>query len=466
MTRRVRAADLLVLSGLALVLRLLHLGRPAGQVFDESFYAQDACTYVHHSRALCGGYVEATFMHPPLGKWLIAWGIDVFGYDATGWRAAAVVTGVLTVAVTMALAALVLGRLGTVVTGVVLALDPLHIVFSRTATLDAPVTLFSTLAVLLAVLDAGATTARARRWWRPLTGLALGAAVATKWSGLLVLPVVALVVVAGARRRAAQARTSGETKGRSPRAALSVVLCGLVLPAAIYVASYAGRLRFSGAPWRYAGFARVLLRRQESMARYHLGLSADLGTHPYASPAWSWPLAKRPPVVAFDVAGDVVRETLGLVDPLLTVPALLLAVLAAALAVRRRSLQGPEVVVAAGALLTWLPWVVLSAGRPFVFAYYLLPTIPFLALALGWGVDRLAARGRRGGLVAAAAVLGVSVSFLSWFWPVLTSQPLSYGDWRGRLVADGCGGQVPHLADGRVGPRPGGGAPPPGWCWL
>jgi dolichyl-phosphate-mannose--protein O-mannosyl transferase len=79
---------LIALTLAAAALRFVALGRPVELVFDEIFYARDACWYVAGSEAVCnvGGLVSRA--HPPLGKWLIGAGIAAFGYDPFGWRVA------------------------------------------------------------------------------------------------------------------------------------------------------------------------------------------------------------------------------------------------------------------------------------------------------------------------------------------------------------------------------------------
>ena len=39
------------------------------------------------------GYTAPTPVHPPLGKWLIALGIRIFGMNPVGWRIGAAVAG-------------------------------------------------------------------------------------------------------------------------------------------------------------------------------------------------------------------------------------------------------------------------------------------------------------------------------------------------------------------------------------
>ncbi|HEX2235891.1 MAG TPA: phospholipid carrier-dependent glycosyltransferase, partial [Actinomycetota bacterium] len=96
--RRADTVAVIAVVALAALVRLPRLSDPQSLVFDETYYAKDACIYVHGPAALCGIDSEQTQVHPPLGKWLIAAGIRVFGYNALGWRAAPALAGLVTVA--------------------------------------------------------------------------------------------------------------------------------------------------------------------------------------------------------------------------------------------------------------------------------------------------------------------------------------------------------------------------------
>jgi 4-amino-4-deoxy-L-arabinose transferase-like glycosyltransferase len=100
-----RTDSLLIVActGLAAALRVAGLARPRGFVFDE-FYASDACLYAFGPQKFCRATTEISVVHPPLGKWLIATGLEVFGFNPLGWRAAAVIAGTLSVAVVYLLA--------------------------------------------------------------------------------------------------------------------------------------------------------------------------------------------------------------------------------------------------------------------------------------------------------------------------------------------------------------------------
>ena len=311
-------ADALAISLITLLagsLRLIHVGRPGSLVFDEVYYAQDACWYVHHAARLCGQSGPSSAVHPPLAKWLIAAGIAAFGYTPFGWRIAAVVAGTATVPLVYLLARRLLGStLAASVAAGLMCFDFLAFVQSRVAMLDVFVTMFSVATVLFAVYDLDA--APRDRWparpWRVLTGLAGGAAIACKWSGVLALLAAALLVIIwgfACRPRDVPLRVT--VRRRLP----SFILWFAVVPAVVYTATFQGRLygSWTAAPGSALWWPRAFLHRQSFMLHFQAGLS---GFHPYESPPWSWLLLKRPIVYYFNVHGDSVREIMAIGDPL------------------------------------------------------------------------------------------------------------------------------------------------------
>ena len=64
-------------------LRFWHLTVPGRIVFDEVYYAQDACVFVK-TPAVCGIASPLSEEHPLLAKWLIAAGIKVFDFNNDG----------------------------------------------------------------------------------------------------------------------------------------------------------------------------------------------------------------------------------------------------------------------------------------------------------------------------------------------------------------------------------------------
>src|SRR5215470_8041647 len=229
----------LLVTAFGTYLRFVRLGSPRAVIFDETYYVPDALgilrfgvehSYVSNRNGMLVRGDPHVFsgggefvMHPPFGKVLIAASEWLFGLSPFGWRFAAAVVGSLSI--------LLLARIARRMTrstllgcfaGLLLALDGLEFVMSRTALLDILV-MFSALAAFgclvvdrdayrakLAATAVGGTqlTAAPRtgiRWWRVGAGVCLGLAFGSKWNGLWFIPALAGLALAwdiGARRAA------------------------------------------------------------------------------------------------------------------------------------------------------------------------------------------------------------------------------------------------------------------------
>jgi len=107
------------ITAMAFVIRLINLGYPNKLVFDETYYAKDAYSLLQHgyergwkpdaNAKIVAGNLDAMqdtasfIVHPPVGKWLIAGGEQLFGMNSFGWRFAALVFGSLLILVTIRL---------------------------------------------------------------------------------------------------------------------------------------------------------------------------------------------------------------------------------------------------------------------------------------------------------------------------------------------------------------------------
>ncbi len=444
-----RPLALLGVVGAAGALRLVDLGQPRRIFFDESYYATDAREY------LARGVEAVRAVHPPLGKWAIAAGIEVLGFDPWGWRIAPALAGTATVAlVFLAARRLFAGTAAAVLAGGLVAVDGLSHTMSRIAMLDAFLALFvtaafwATVAEVDEVLDpahherrAGSWWAR-RRWWLVI-GVALGCAVATKWSGALVgPPAVGAVVVAhlvAARRCAPSDRPTRRVLARGAGATLA---CFAVVPAVVYVGSYAGW--FANYPHTTPGERRCgdevdcdpsagviagdWFDEQVDISRRHRSLEP---THPYRSEPHTWVVGTRPVLMYLercrdgepddrpcDVAPGDDARIVGLPNPVLWWAALAAypVVLWRALRRRRRS----SLLVAAFYAGLYLPWFASPIPG---FLFYMTPVAPFVALSV---VDAVSALRRpRLRVALGALVLVAAVGAFAWLYPVLSGTAIS-----------------------------------------
>src|SRR3569833_3124311 len=144
----------LVVTLFAGLLRFYDLAKPRAVIFDETYYAKDAYAllrfgYEHntvknadklllqdppdyHIWANGGSFVA----HPPAGKWLIAIGEWMFGMTPFGWRFSAALIGTLSVQLLARVARrMTRSTLLGSAAGLLLAVDGMHLVTSRTAIL-------------------------------------------------------------------------------------------------------------------------------------------------------------------------------------------------------------------------------------------------------------------------------------------------------------------------------------------
>ena len=141
----------------------------------------DETYYWEFSRRLAAGY----FDHPPVIAWLVRFGTLLFGDTSLGVRFGAVIAGGLAAFFTSAAARRLSGPRGALIAAVVFALMPLSTGLTL-ATPDAPLLCFVA-ATLYALVRALAHEPRSRqslRWWC-VAGIALGLAVASKYTGAL-----------------------------------------------------------------------------------------------------------------------------------------------------------------------------------------------------------------------------------------------------------------------------------------
>lgn len=469
----------------AAVLRLIHLGDPHALVFDETYYVKDSWSqwvlgypstwpenaddsFVAGDTDVFLG-VGSYVVHPPLGRILIGAGMALLGPDsATGWRLAAAVFGTATVLLVY-LFARTLTRsvpLATVASGL-FAIDGLGIVLSRVALLDGFLTFFVVLTFWFIALEhrrsgdrlAALVLARdaERRMWGPIlwnrpwllaAGAAAGAATAVKWSGLYVLAAVGLYAVvtdALARRRA------GIVQWPMDAVRQGLVSFVLLVPVAVgvYLASWSGWLFSTGGWMRSTPTAgtglwawvpeplRTLWAYHQEMYGFHVGLATP---HSYASPAWQWPLLIRPTSMYWhqdDAGANGCALPTGCTEAISSIanPVIWWAGVAASLYLLVRFVMVRDwrfALVLTGLAATYVPWLLYPERT--IFQFYTVAMLPFLVLALAFALRDIA-RGaggmsRASGQAIVVVFLVICVVVSAFWYPVWAGLPVPYEFWR------------------------------------
>ena len=482
------------------ILRFVRLDSPHNLVFDETYYVKDGYSL------LVSGYERAWpdkandsfiagnpgvlldspeyVVHPPVGKWMIAAGMWLFGPESSfGWRFGAALTGTLSIFL-LALIAQKLFRSLTLgaVAGVLLAVDGHHLVMSRTSLLDIFL-MFWILAAFGALLmdrDDGRRRLAARlgrqaaasadgrparlqlaagpwlgiRWWRLAAGVCLGLAVGTKWSALFFLAGFGLMTVLWDLSARRIAGVHGWITGGILKDGIGAFLSLVPVAGLVYLATWAGWFRSSNAYFRHWAEANPsanwgwLPDSLRSLAHYHLeaykfhqGLSAE---HPYEASAWSWLVMGRPTSFFYESSkqGTAGCELPNCTSAILSVgnpliwwsAAVCLGVLLFWWAGRRDWRAGA---ILAGIAAGYLPWFMYPERTMFFF--YAVSFEPFLVLALVYCLGLvLGRRGdplwrRRSGLYLVALFVVAAVLLSAFFYPVWTAELISYQDWRLRM---------------------------------
>jgi dolichyl-phosphate-mannose-protein mannosyltransferase len=472
---------ILAVTAIAALVRLWGLSSPPMLVFDENYYAKAACIYVGRSDRVCkieskneGAFREqewdvGSFVHPPLGKWTIALGINAFGMDPFGWRVGSAIAGTLAVTGVALIAQLLFGRpLWTFLAGLLLALEHLSVVLSRQALLDIHLQLWILAGFLLLVLDRRWIDRRTRRgppagpddgdppipspiWrpWRYAAGVAFGAAVAVKWSGGLgMLAAIAISLMWETSRRLRRDGTRGRALGRAlAQETFGLVVAFIAIPMILYVVTYLPWLHHFD--WKLSEF----LDQQLRVAKYHLfelktvAPDPDTGaltpTHYGYSRPWTWLVMTRPVPLTWQDLGPSIRQLLAIGNPVVFWGSVWsLPYLAFAWWRKRDWVPGSFFMAV---VLQYLPWLLVARPQ---FFFYVAPFTPFLVLGLVYLLRdlsdaRLIVR-ERGGAVAtdpetgrpavsvrhpyrpvAWAVVAAAVGLFIWFWPVLTWMKIS-----------------------------------------
>ncbi|HET7475982.1 MAG TPA: phospholipid carrier-dependent glycosyltransferase [Dermatophilaceae bacterium] len=471
------------------LLRFWQLGSPHRLVFDETYYVKQAYSMLKygiemrsspdiqkHDEFFTNGTPDvfgktADFVaHPPAGKWVIALGEQLFGVDSSfGWRFSVALLGTVSILMVGRAARRLFGStfLG-IVAAMLLAFEGHHFVHSRTGLLDLIVMFFGFAGFCALLIDRDRSrevlSQRLRpssfgpwlgwRPWRWAAGVLLGLGAATKWSGVFFLAVFALMSVlwdAGARRAASVPRWwLGAVLRDGPYAALSLVGAGLVT----YVASWFGWFRSTigydrhwaeqspgqGPQWLPAAL-RSLWKYHQEMYSFNVGLNSG---HPYRTNPWSWLILGRP--TSFDYQGPKRGEagcTVALCSKAITSigtptiwwgATIAVFVLLFMWALRRDWRAGAVLAGLAGGYLPWFQY----QDRT-IYSFYTIAFVPWLVLActyvLGlWiGGPTASPRRRRAGLVATCVFVVGTVALFTFFYPVYTSQLLTYPQWRMRM---------------------------------
>lgn len=352
-------------------LRFIRLGSPHAIVFDETYYVKDAWTMLMTGEARnwpkeigpANIPIDTLFaqgdtnqwlataeyvVHPPIGKWMIAIGLKLFGGadSAFAWRFSTALVGTLAILVLCRVALRLFHNLPiALMAGFLLSVDGLGITMSRTSLLDNFIMIFVLCAFACLLVHRDRTASRLQAayladsqkrsarfipvtprwgkhkghtrfmldspgpavffsWWRVVAAVLLGLATGTKWSGIYFFAAFALfsVLLDAWERHKAGYRMwllSGIWKDGLPTALVMVpIWAGTYLASWTnwfmhsdsYMHNWAAENPGEGITW-LPQTLRSFVEYHRQMWDFHTTLETP---HSYMANPLTWPLQTRP----------------------------------------------------------------------------------------------------------------------------------------------------------------------------
>ncbi len=488
----------------AFVTRIVRLEVPPRYIFDEVYHAVTAKLIAHNDPRAFEWWNQppepntaVDWLHPPLAKYTQALAMLIVGETSFGWRLSSALFGVGVIWLTYVLTKTVLeDEVTALLAAFVASLDGLLLTQSRVAMNDIHVTFFILLSLAWywryyssrSVGERGTTRGQImiESRWLWLTGIGIGLATSSKWSGFFLWPILGCwegwwwlqtIKKWWFSLPLAQVATHWRVIGQTLAAVVAI-------PIVIYVASYSlmfiqGKSLFCFRSEYIQGqcyFERwqILDRAGQPTATLWEGYTSHFGelhrqiwwyqtsltaTHDYQSRPWQWFLNLRPVWFHVDYVSDThianiyaqsnpilswVGALVVLITAVLIVQDILAGVVAKLVAVgvagvEKTSPRQSELVVSllpliAGTrsqglvflttayFLVWLPWVL---SPRIMFFYHYTPSVPLLATIVAFWV-RLLLKSRSLVLQRAAGLILalMAAGFVIWY-PNWTAIPVS-----------------------------------------
>ena len=408
-----------LIAGLGFLLRVINLATPKGLVFDEVYYVDAARDFLAFGVEVSEGKSEFV-VHPPLGKWFIAAGIQIFGDNEFGWRFSTAVAGTIAIVLVGLIAhRLFRSNFLTLLATFLASVDGLALVHSRTSLLDN----------FLTMLILAATYFFIRKNY-VVTAIFLGLALGTKWSALYFIAVFGAVALYRA--------FTHHTGRQLIRPSVERILTFGLLPIAIYLLTWTGWFLSDRGWGRDAGSHALssLIKYHEQMLSFHTGLSEK---HSYEAHPWTWLIQSRPTSFFYESpktcgSPSCSQEVLAMGTPFLWwIGAIAIFVVFGfwIKSIIKRRMEPASTVIVMGMAAGYLPWFAFDERT--VFSFYSIIFQPFLILAIVYCARWFMSHNHKWGTIT-SSIFAVLVFFnFLYFLPIFLGDVITYDAWYARM---------------------------------
>jgi len=400
--------------------------------FDEIYHARTAWEYLN-------GITAYENTHPPLGKVIISWGIQLFGMNPFGWRFMGTIFGILMVPAIYALAKAFFKKTKyAFIAAFLFTFDFMHFAQTRIATIDTYSVFFVILMFYFMYLYMQMNYNRmpVGKTILPLalSGLMFGLGAASKWTtiyGGIGLAVLFFYTVYKRYMEYRKIKSGENPDGMSSSEAnaicrsfwkktlSTIVICGVffvVIPVGIYLLSY---IPYMNAPGR-GEYLKEVWDNQLGMFSYHANEDTP---HFFQSPWYQWPILYKP--IWFYQNNYLADSMMGSIasfgNPAVwwTGTAAIIALLVRA--AKKRGITGEEGVLLLAFASQYLPWMLISRST---YIYHYFTSVPFVVMMIVFAIRRLEERHPKVTKWLPVYMAVVLLLFAA-FYPVLTGLPIS-----------------------------------------
>ncbi|MFM8329525.1 MAG: dolichyl-phosphate-mannose--protein mannosyltransferase [Actinomycetales bacterium] len=392
---------LVIILGISALLRTFRLGTPNELVFDEVYYVDGARDFLANGVELTDGKAEFV-VHPPVGKWMIAIGMKLFGDDPFGWRISAALFGVASIyLIFLAARKLFNSDFLALLSAALASIDGLHLVMSRTALLD----------IFLMTFLLGAFVALLyQRYF--LMALMLGLALGTKWSALYFIIAIAIYLLVKERK--------------------ALISYSIIIPS-VYLISWSGWF-FSSNGWdrnSSSNSLSSLFNYHKEILNFHTNLKVD---HSYEASPWNWLILGRPTSFFYASpktcgADNCAQEILAMGTPPIWWVGLIAILVTIGYFIYRRDKSAGFILL--GLLSNYLPWLLFPERTTFYF--YAIAFQPFLILAIAFATKEFLKESENQRRIWVLSGFSLSALVFLYFAPLYLGTVLTYDAWYSRM---------------------------------
>lgn len=331
--------------------------------FDEIYYVRTAQEYLSLRE-------PTEWTHPPLGKLIIAAGIQLFSFSPFGWRLPGVIFSTLMIPIIYIFGLMMFKtRFAATLSAYLIAFDFMHFTMGRISTIDTYLVYFMLVSSFFFYLNFETMHMKSKPNFKFifLGILFFYLAFSVKWTAVYGLIGQLILILSAAFTGSLGSMKDLITTFKSFLKPLLVILSFLLVGSSVYFATFI--------PYTMIGHdLKDIYNVQWAMFSYHSELKA---THPFSSDWWSWPAIMKPlwlynkqlplgEVSTITAMGNPMIWWFGL-------PIILLALW--------RGIKNKEwslLFIGVIYMFQWFPYAFISRSL-FIYHYY--PNVPILALA-------------------------------------------------------------------------------------